>query len=123
MVARIGEGESLQEVAEGAELAVQEVPGVPREAPIPHPAAVEAYFAAEVPAEGASTPGKVVLDDGSIVVFEVTAVTPGDPAGIGEQERMLLGRQLTVLAGNDAAESVLRTLRQQMKVTVVESQL
>src|SRR5690554_1394365 len=123
MVARVGEGESLQEIAESEQLAVQEVPGVPREAPIPHPAAVEAYFAADVPEEGASTGGRVVLEDGSIVVFEVTGVTPGDPAEIGDQERMLLGRQLTVLAGNDAAASVLRTLRQRMKVTVVESQL
>lgn len=123
IVERIGAGESLQELAGEEGLAVQQVPGVPREAPIPHPAAVEAYFAADVPGEGASTPGKVVLEDGSIVVFEVTAVTPGDPAEIGGQERELLARQLTVLAGNAAAESVLRTLRQRMKVTVVESQL
>ena len=123
MVARIDEGESLQEIAEAEGLAVQEVPGVPREAPIPHPAAVEAYFAADVPEEGASTGGKVALDGGNIVVFEVTAVTPGDPAEIGAQERTLLSRQLTVLAGNDAADALLQALRQRMKVTVVESQL
>src|SRR5690554_6630418 len=123
MVAGIAGGGSLQELAEAEGLAVQEVPGVPREAPIPHPAAVEAYFAAEVPEEGASTPGSVVLDDGSIVVFEVTAVTPGDPAEIGAQERALLARQFTAIRANDAAGAVLRELRAPMKVTVVEAQL
>ena len=123
MVAGIAGGGSLQELAEAEGLAVQEVPGVPREAPIPHPAAVEAYFAAEVPEEGASTPGSVVLDDGSIVVFEVTAVTPGDPAEIGAQERALLARQFTAIGANDAAGAVLRALRAPMKVTVVEAQL
>ena len=73
--------------------------------------------------EGASTPGRVMLEDGSIVVFEVTAVHPGDPASMSDQERMLFERQLTVLAGNDAAASFLRALRERMKITVVESQL
>ena len=63
------------------------------------------------------------LDDGSIVVYAVTAVTPGDPSDASEQERALLRQQLTVLASNDSAEAVLRALRERMKVTVVESQL
>lgn len=78
---------------------------------------------AEVPAEGESTPGKVVLDDGHIVVFEVTAVHPGNPKEATEQERAMLAQQLQIAAGNDAAASVLRALRQRMKVTVIESQL
>ena len=123
LVERIAEGASLDAIGEEEGLAVQEVPGVPREAPIPHPAAVAAYFAAEAPEEGASTPGRVMLEDGSIVVFEVTAVHPGDPASMSDQERMLFERQLTVLAGNDAAASFLRALRERMKITVVESQL
>ena len=123
MIERMREGSALAEVAETEELAVQEVPGVPRGTPVPHPAAVQAYFAAEVPAEGESTPGKVVLDDGHIVVFEVTAVHPGNPEEATEQERAMLAQQLQIAAGNDAAASVLRALRQRMKVTVIESQL
>lgn len=123
IIERMSQGTALSEVAEEEGLAVQEVPGVPRGTPVPHPAAVEAYFSAEAPAEGASTPGKVVLDDGHIVVFEVTAVNPGNPEDASAQERAMLAQQLEVGAGNDAAASLLRTLRQNMKVTVVESQL
>lgn len=123
MVARVAEGGSLEEIAEAEGLALQDVPGVPRGAPIPHPAAVEAYFAADVPEEGSASAGQVQLEDGSIVVYAVTAVIPGDPSDASEQERALLAQQLTVLASNDSAEAVLRALRERMKVTVVESQL
>jgi hypothetical protein len=64
-----------------------------------------------------------VLDDGSIVVFAVSAVTPGDPEEASDQEREMLRQQLAMLAGNEAAATLLQTLRQQMKVTVIEAQL
>ena len=123
IVARIEQGESLSAVAEEEGLAVQQVPGVPRGTPIPHPAAVDAYFAADVPEEGSATAGQVQLDDGSIVVFAVTAVTPGDPAEAMEQEREMLRQQLTMLAGNDSAAALVRALRARMKVSVIEAQL
>lgn len=123
LVERIAAGESLQEIADEEGLAVQQVPGVPRGTPIPHPAAVDAYFAADVPAEGAASAGQVELDDGSIVVFAVTAVIPGDPSEASEQEKELLRQQLTILAGNESAAAVLRALRERMKVTVIEAQL
>ena len=123
IVDRIAAGESFSEIAEAEGLAVQQVPGVPRGAPIPHPAAVDAYFAAGVPEEGSASAGQVQLEDGSIVVFAVTAVTPGDPAEASEQERELLRQQLAMLAGNDSAAAVLRALRERMKITVIEAQL
>ncbi|MDH5823772.1 peptidyl-prolyl cis-trans isomerase [Luteimonas sp. RD2P54] len=123
MLAEMSGGATLQAVAERRELPVQEVPGVPRGAPVPHPDAVTAYFAVETPEEGASSPGKAVLDDGSVVVFAVTAVVPGDPEEASEQERQMLQQQLALLAGSQDATAVLRALRERMKITVVEAQL
>ncbi|NZA27531.1 peptidyl-prolyl cis-trans isomerase [Luteimonas sp. SJ-92] len=123
MVAEVSDGASLEAVAGRRELPVQDVPGVPRGAPIPHPDAVTAYFAVETPEEGKTSPGKAVLDDGSVVVFAVASVTPGDPEEASEQERQMLQQQLALLAGNEDAAAVLRALRERMKITVVEAQL
>lgn len=123
LLARLREGESLQDVADAESLAVQDVPGLPRGVPVPHPAAAEAYFAAEHPAPEAVTPGMVALDDGSIVLFTVASVTPGNVDEASEQERAMLRQQLTAMAANDAAGALLRNLRERMRITVVESRL
>ncbi|MCD9027705.1 SurA N-terminal domain-containing protein [Luteimonas sp. BDR2-5] len=123
MVAALREGQTLDALAGSRSLAVERVPGIPRGAPVPDPAAAEAYFRALAPAEGASTPGKVLLADGSAVVFTVDKVTPGDPAEAGEQERAMLRQQLGALLGNEDAEVLQRALRSQMKITVIEARL
>ena len=123
IVERLAKGERLQAVAAERSLAVQDVPGLPRGAPVPDRAASEAYFAAPVPAEGKGSPGKVQLPDGSVLVFNVTKVTPGNPDDASAAERDMLRQQLATLAGREDADTLLRTLRRQMKVTVVESNL
>ena len=123
IVERVGQGEEFSAIAGEEGLAVQQVPDVPRGTPIPHPEAVDAYFAAEVPEEGGASAGQVQLEDGSIVVFAVTGVTPGNPEEAMAQERELLRQQLTMLAGNESAAAVLRALRERMKITVIEAQL
>ncbi len=123
MVAGITGGQTLAQAAETRSLTPQQVPGIPRGAPVPDAAASEAYFGALAPAEGASTPGKVMLADGSAVVFTVDKVTPGDPDDASEEERTMLRQQLVSLLGNEDAEVLQRALRSQMKVTVVEAQL
>ena len=123
MVAQLAKGESLQAVAAARSLPVQDIPGLPRGAPVPDRAASEAYFAAPVPAEGKGSPGKVSLADGSVLVFNVTKVTPGKAADATDQERDMVKQQLAALGGREDAETLLRALRKQMKVTVVESRL
>src|SRR5690606_10730643 len=123
MVAKLKSGQSLSELATARELAAQDVPGVPRNAPVPHPAATEAYFEVPVPAEGKASPGKVVLDSGGAVVFAVTKVTPGKPEEASEQERTMLQQQLAQMAGNEDAQGMLKSLRKRMKITVAESRL
>src|SRR5690606_23457773 len=83
----------------------------------------EAYFRVPVPEEGKVSAGKVVLDDGSVVVFAVDTVTPGDASEAEEAERDMFRQQMSALAGREDADTLLRELRRQMKVTVVEAQL
>jgi peptidyl-prolyl cis-trans isomerase D len=123
MVAKLGEGETLQALAEAASLQVQDIKGMPRGTPLPDETAAQAYFRARAPQEGAVTPGSVVLPDGSMVVFAVSKVTPGDAAEAEEVERQMFREQLAALIGNEDAQSLQAALRRQMKVIVDESKL
>ncbi|WP_226469870.1 SurA N-terminal domain-containing protein [Luteimonas panaciterrae] len=123
MVAKLKAGESLATIAAAQKLAVQDVPGLPRTAPVPDPAATKAYFEAPAPAAGKVSPGKASLPDGSIVVFAVTKVTPGDPKEAGEPERMQLRQQFGQLIGTEDATSLVEALRKRMKITVAEERL
>jgi peptidyl-prolyl cis-trans isomerase D len=123
MVAKLKGGEALSALASAKGLTAQDVPNVPRGVPVPDPAATEAYFEVSVPATGKVSPGAVMLDNGSAVVFAVTKVTPGDPKEASEQERTTLQQQLAQLAGNEDADGMLKSLRKRMKITVAESRL
>ena len=122
-VAKLRGGETLQALAQANGWQVQDVPGVPRGAPVPAPEAGDAYFQAAAPAEGKPSAGKVVLDDGSIVLFTVNRVQPGDPAQASEQELAMLRQQLAQMAGNEDATALVRALRERMRITVVEARL
>src|SRR5690606_15387642 len=123
LVEKLEAGEDLQALADARSLQRQNVLGIPRGAPVTDATAAEAYFRAPVPAEGKVSPGKAVLPDGSVVVFTVDTITPGDTAEAAEEERVVFRQQLAELVGREDADTLLRALRQQMKVTVVESNL
>jgi peptidyl-prolyl cis-trans isomerase D len=123
IVERVRKGEPLQQVAVGQQLVAADLPSVPRGAPFPDPKAAEAYFRAPPPAKGKVSPGRVVLDDGSIVVFAVSGVTPGDPAKATAQQREVLQQQLGRAGGADDARAFVAEMRKQMKVKVAEDRL
>lgn len=123
MVEALAAGTTLQSLAESRSLDAQSVPGVPRGAPVPDPTANQAYFRAVAPADGATTPGRVMLPDGSAVVFTVDRVIVGDPADASEQEQAMLRQQLGALLGNEDADVMQRALRSEMKITVNEARL
>lgn len=123
VVAALRSGKTLQALATERGLSAQDVPGVTRGAPLPDPAATEAYFEAASPAAGKSTPGKAALPDGGFVVFTINKVTPGDPKQASPQERDMLQQQLAQLNGNEDAAAMLRALRARMNITVVEARL
>lgn len=123
MVAELEGGKTLQALASERELQAQDVPGIPRGAPVPDAAASQAYFRATPPSGDVPTPGKVMLADGSAVVFVVTKVEPGNPEEAPEQEQAMLRQQLGSLLGNEDAEVLQRSLRREMKITVNEARL
>lgn len=123
MVAELAKGATLESLAQARSLEAQSVPGVPRGAPVPEPVANQAYFRALAPADDATTPGRVMLSDGSALVFTVDRVIPGDPAQASEQERAMLGQQLGALLGSEDAEVMQRALRSEMKITANEARL
>ncbi|RPD86574.1 peptidyl-prolyl cis-trans isomerase [Luteimonas sp. 100069] len=123
MVAELKGGKSLEALAGERELQAQDVPGIPRGAPVPDAVANQAYFRVAPPSGDAVTPGRVMLADGSAVVFAVTKVEPGNPDEASEQEREMLRQQLGSLLGNEDAEVLQRSLRREMKITVNEARL
>ncbi len=123
MVVELRAGRPLADLASTRNLAFSEVPAVPRGAPVPDATTAEAIFAVPAPAVGKVSPGKVVLDDGRIVVFAVGKVITGDPKQATTQERETLQQQLAQMSGSDDADSLLRALRGRMRITVAEQRL
>jgi len=120
-VEKLQAGQSLQAVAEGAE--VRTLDGMPRGMPAPTREASTAIFRLPAPEEGKSAAGHVALPDGSQAVFVVKAVHPGKLEELTEEQRRTLRQQLAQLDGNAAADAYVRHLRKQFKVQVQESQL
>jgi peptidyl-prolyl cis-trans isomerase D len=123
MLADVRAGKSLQDLASAAKLAVANVPGVPRGAPVPDIDVADAMFRAPKPAGGKPSADKARMADGRYVVFAVTKVTPGDPAQATPEQRIQMRQQIAEAAGYGEATSLVKDLRRKMKITVAESQL
>ncbi|MGY1459174.1 SurA N-terminal domain-containing protein [Luteimonas sp. A534] len=122
-VAEIAGGKALAELSEASGWQHMALPGMRRGMPMPSAEANEGIFAAPEPAEGGVSAGRVVQDDGSIVVYAVTRVVPGDVAEASAEERNMIAGQLARLAGDEDAMALLRALRKQVRVTTIEARL
>jgi peptidyl-prolyl cis-trans isomerase D len=123
MLAEVRGGKSFAEAAAVRQLAATDMPGVPRGMPVPSPEASQAMFAAPAPKAGQPTVGKVVSADGSIVVYEVRKIVPGDIKEATAAQRTGLQQQLAQVGGNDDVTALVKALRTRMKVTVAEDRL
>ncbi len=123
MVAQLRAGMSLADAARARSLVPVEVPGIPRNAPVPDAAASEAMFAVPVPAAGKVSPGKAVLADGRVVVFAVSKVVPGNPAEATAEQKASLQHQLGQFVGEDDADGLVQALRKGVRITVAEDRL
>ncbi|MGY1531152.1 peptidyl-prolyl cis-trans isomerase [Luteimonas sp. A649] len=123
VVAEIAGGKALAELSEARGWQHMALPGMRRGMPMPSAEANEAIFAAPEPAEGGVSVGRVVQDDGSIVIYAVTRVVPGDVAEASAEERSMIAGQLARLAGDEDAMALLRALRKQVRVTTIEARL
>jgi len=122
-VAEIAAGKPLAEVAEARGWQHMDLPGMRRGMPVPTQAAAEAIFAAPEPEEGKVSAGRVRQDDGSIVLFAVSKVVPGNIEEASAEEREMLTGQMARMAGDQDAMTLLRALRQRMRVTTIEAVL
>src|SRR5690606_15205579 len=122
-VAELAGGKALAEVSEARGWQHMALPGMRRGMPMPSAEANEAIFAAPEPAEGGVSTGRVLQEDGSIVVYSVSRVVPGDVGEASAEERTMIAGQLSRLAGDEDAMALLRALRKQVRVTTVEARL
>ena len=104
-------------------LQVTPMPGLPRGAPVPTPAANQAIFAVPAPAAGKTVAGKFEIAPGHYAVFEVTAVKPGDVAALPAAQRGTLQKQIEMAQGNAAVKDYVSALRRSFKVSIDEKQL
>lgn len=124
LLARLRAGEALDVVAASAGLpAPQQIPAVPRGAPVIDPSVSEAVFALPAPAGDKTASGKTVLPNGQVVLFVVTKVTPGSLADVSPEQRATLQQQLEQVGGMSDARALVQALRKHMKVKVVEANL
>ncbi len=123
LLAAVKAGGDLQALAKARNYLVQDVPGIPRGAPVPTPQANEAMFAAPPPADGKVSPGKVDLGQGRFLVFAVSKVNQRDMAQVTPDERRQTGLQLGQLDGVAAAEAYTRALRKHFTIKVSEDRL
>ena len=65
----------------------------------------------------------MTLDDGRIVVFAVTKVTPGDPAQAPEAQRQGFAEQMAQMAGTEDVEGLVKALRSRARIEVAEDRL
>lgn len=123
MLARLAKGESLKDIAMAEKLQHNQVPGLPRGVPVPSPEANEAIFAAQRPAAGKPSAGKVKLGADAYAVFTVDKVSEGDLSKVTPEQRDGLRRQLLQVQADGATRSFIESTRKQFKITVHEDRL
>ena len=123
LLAAVKAGGDLLALAKAKGYLAQEVPNVPRGAPIPTPQASEAMFAVPQPAAGKVSPGKVDLGQGRFLVFAVKKVNARDMSQVTEAERRQIGLQLGQLHGVGAADAYAKAMRKSFTITVAEDKL
>jgi peptidyl-prolyl cis-trans isomerase D len=124
LVAALRQGKPLAELATARGMpAPSQLPSLPRNVPLPDPKTNEAVFAVQAPAAGQIAPGKAVLDDGRIVVFIVTRVTPGSATDATPEQLQSMQQQVAGMTGEADALALVAALRKRMQVTVAEDRL
>ncbi|MEO5566568.1 MAG: peptidylprolyl isomerase [Luteimonas sp.] len=123
MLAEVRAGKSFAAAAAARQLEPSQVADLPRGVALPDAKANKAIFAAAAPKPGKSTLGKVVLDDGSVVVYALHKTIPGDTKEATPAQRTTLKQQLAEIGGNDDVNALVKALRKQMRITVAEDRL
>ncbi len=123
MLSRLQKGETLAAVAASRGLTPINAPGVARGAPIPDPAASEAYF--EVPSPTATKPstGKAKLSSGQYLMFAVTKVSDNNVGEVTPEQRAGFLRDLAPRIGEQDAKALVEAQRKLMKIETAPDRL
>lgn len=120
ILTRVRAGEDLQVVANEKKLISTAIPGMSRGFAVPDQKAVEAYFKAPAPAAGAASYGRADLDNGGIVLFAVTAVTPGNPEEVPQDQRDQQAEAVASFIGEQMVKELVTEQRKRMRVETVD---
>lgn len=123
LLAEIAGGKTIDAAASTRNEQVMRLPGLPRNAPVPTAEAGKRIFSVRAPAEGKVSTGRASLEDGSVMVFAVEKVTPGDPASASTEERNAVRQQLSQISAIGEIESLRKAMRQRYRVSIEESRL
>lgn len=119
LVARVRQGTPLAQVAAADQLpAPRDYTGVPRGAPMVGDGVADALFAI-----APRQPGSHVLPDGRAAVFVVNRVQPGTLADLPPPQRDAFERQVAELRGLTDVQSMIKAMRQGMRIEINEANL
>jgi peptidyl-prolyl cis-trans isomerase D len=122
LLARAVQGEALDDLATEVGRTVADVPDVGRRAQLPQELLSEA-FRASAPEEGKPSFGIAKVGADRHVLFEVTAVTPGDLTDLDDATRSLILGQFAQARGQAELQEYVKALRRTYTVKVAEDRL
>ncbi len=115
--------ETLKVYAETHELEVKTAEGAGRQGATVDPAIASAAFGLPHPTDGVASIGSAHLVGGANAVIALTAVTEADLSGIDAVQRKMLREQIARGVANVEAGELIKALRKETKIDVVESRL
>lgn len=123
ILVRLRAGEDLQKIAAEKTLVASAMPGMSRGFAVPDQKAAEAYFKAPAPPVGGASHGQATMGDGRIVVFTVTAVTPGNPDEVPQEQRDQQADAVASFVGDQTFKDLIAEQRKRMRIERVEQRL
>ena len=122
LLGRARQGETLDALATDIGRSVTDLPDVRRQAGLP-PALLAEAFRAAAPEEGKPSYGVARVGADRHVLFEVTAVTPGDLADLDDATRTMILGQFAQARGMVEYQEYVKALRRSYTVLVAEDRL
>lgn len=123
LFAQLGKDQTLEQVAAGAALKVDEQKGIGREAANIDGALVKAAFTMPRPQPGKPDVQLVDLGNQSYALLQLDAVVDGDPSKLDAKTREAARKSLAQSSGASVAREFIAALRKETTITVSEDKL
>lgn len=123
LLAELGKGQTLDQLATAQSLKVDEQKGIGRDAATIDSALVKAAFAMPRPVNGKPDSQLVDLGGDSYALIQLDNVVDGDPSKLDPKTREAARTTLEQGAGSAVAREFIAALRKQTKITVSEDKL